>query len=295
MTSVAVVGIGSWGKNLVRVFDEIASVELCCHTGSDANRNWLRHRYPSIPATTEYEQVLADDTIDAVVIATPTDTHFELVQAALDAEKHVFVEKPLTPNSDSAERLVEAAHDNGIKLFVGYVFVHHPVFRQLERIHKQTPIKQIHFEWRKTGEFVEDIIENLGSHDLAMAHRLYDTMPISLSVANEILFSGDRNIVSIDADFQETNCCRIELNRVSHTERKFVTAITETNDLFAWEGDNLWTLDPERSTFVETFTSDREPLKVECKTFLDYINSGKPPLTDGEFGARVTRMLDRIT
>jgi len=288
MTTLALVGCGSWGRNLVRVFDDLATVRWCCHTGSTENREWMQTNYPGVSMTTEYRRVLDDPAVDAVAIATPIDTHYDLVRRALRAGKHVFVEKPVTVSTERANELVALADDADRHLFVGYVFVYHPVFRQLASIHETDPIEALYFDWRKTGGFSADIVANLGSHDFAMARRLTGSRPTEVRVVHETRLYGGRNVVSIAAAHDDGPDCRIDLNRLAPDDRKTVTFVTASGNLFVWTGMRLERLEPAATAFEGVFEGDREPLAEECGAFIDAVENGSDPVTDGAFGRDVT-------
>jgi len=125
-TKVALVGVGRWGKNLLRVFAERCQVTVCCNKDDPAVHEWLKEEYPSTRGTFDYGEILGDASIGAVIIATPIDTHAMLTRQALEAGKHVFVEKPLATSVEDTRFLVECATKKGLILFVGYLFLYHP-------------------------------------------------------------------------------------------------------------------------------------------------------------------------
>jgi len=293
--NLAVVGCGYWGKNLIRVTSSLepVSVATCCHQGDPENARWVREEYPDVPLTTDYEAVLTKEGIDCVVIATPIETHYRLARSALDHGKHVFVEKPLTRHTDTARELVKLADDNDLVLFVGYIFIHHPVFRELLAIHDESPVEGVRFTWRKTGDFSEDVVENLASHDVAMAQRLFG-QPHSVTVLDSFQWLGDRNAITVRGSFADGQMCRIDLNRLSPVKRKSVTVVTESDALWFWSGERLWQFDEATEEFTKEFESSREPLEIECRAFADAVLDGSDPETDGKFGRKVTETIERI-
>ena len=289
---VAVVGCGRWGKNLIRVFDDLATVRLCCHTGTPRNRQWLAKHYPTVECTTDFDRVLAAD-IDAVAIATPIETHYRLVRKAIENETDVFVEKPLTERGETARELANLALNHSAVLAVGYVFVHHPAFRYIAQVHADTPVEYARFEWRKLGGFKEDIIANLGSHDFAMAYRLFGSRPDSVELVESIQATGRRNIVTLNLTFEEAEC-QVCLNRFDPQKRKTVTFITNSDELYFWEDDTVRRFDPTTESFQPVFETDREPLRVEIERFLACVRRERTPVTDGDFGAVVTELFESL-
>lgn len=293
MVNVAIIGCGSWGKNLIRVFNQISTVRVCCHTGDPNNARWIRENYSGVSLTTEYDNVLDDEKIDAVVVATPIETHYQIVRKALRSGKNVFVEKPLTSRTDRAKELANLSAQKNIVLFVGYIFVHHPVFQKIETIHQKSNINQIRFSWEKLGGFAEDIVENLASHDFAMAYRLFGTPPKSITVCDELGLYGQRNAVTLNASF-DNGRCHIALNRLSNRTQKTVTVATESDGLFVWNDNTLLEFDEKEEQFNRRFESTIEPLKRECEVFVDAIVDDQDPITDGEFGVEITRAIEQV-
>ena len=166
---IAVVGLGYWGPNLVRNFQELpeATVEIVCDARPEALRQIVK-RYPGMRATTEYEDVLESDRVEAVAIATPVATHAELATLALEAGKHVFVEKPLAVSSAEAEALVQRAADVDRVLMPGHTFLYSP------------PVNLIHdlIQSGELGEifFISSSRVNLGIHQ-SVVSVLWDLGP----------------------------------------------------------------------------------------------------------------------
>jgi len=135
MLTVALVGHGYWGPNLLRNYTELpgACVKTVCDIREEA-LDRARLRYPALSVTTDYERVLKDDEVDAVLIATPISTHYRLAMSALKAGKHVFVEKPIAAAAAEALALTETAAENGLTLMVGHTFVFSPPVKKVKEI-----------------------------------------------------------------------------------------------------------------------------------------------------------------
>ena len=135
MKTVALVGYGYWGPNLLRNYVELqgAWVQWVCDSDPEALKR-VAARYPSVPCTSDYQEVLADAKVDAVIIATPISTHFSLAKQALLAGKHVFVEKPMTGSTVEAVELAALAKERGLTLMVGHTFVFSPPVRMVKQI-----------------------------------------------------------------------------------------------------------------------------------------------------------------
>jgi len=134
-TTVGVIGCGYWGPNLLRNFADNETAELRWMCDLDTKRlSAMGRRYPAAQTTTDYKSLLADPELDAVVIATPVWTHFTFAKDALEAGKHVLVEKPLTANVAEAEQLIELAERNGLTLMVDHTFVYNGAVRKIKEI-----------------------------------------------------------------------------------------------------------------------------------------------------------------
>jgi predicted dehydrogenase len=143
---IAVVGLGYWGPNLVRNLHELPEAELACVC--DANEKALDAvalRYPAVPGTTSFDDILSDASIDAVLLATPVSTHFTLGLRALEAGKHLFIEKPLAASSEEAEELIEAADERGLVLMPGHTFLYSPPVDAVRNLITSGELGEIYF------------------------------------------------------------------------------------------------------------------------------------------------------
>ena len=127
--NIGIIGLGRWGRNLLRIFDELVNVKLCVHNGNPDTQDWIKNNYPDQSISLDYFDILNDDSIDAIVIATPINSHYQIAKDALNAGKHVFVEKPITMNSEQAKILVDLAGKR--ILFVGHIFLLKIFLREL--------------------------------------------------------------------------------------------------------------------------------------------------------------------
>ena len=173
MKKLGIIGIGDWGKNLVRDTSKISYVKKCSGLGNTKNISWLKKNYPSIQYVSDQKEIFADKEIDAVIIATPINTHYNLVKKALLSKKHVFVEKPLCSTLSKAEELIKIAKKNNLVLFVGQIFIFNEILKKVIEISKRENIVYINFVWNKFGTFDEDIFLNLVSHDLSIILTLF--------------------------------------------------------------------------------------------------------------------------
>ena len=132
MKKIAIIGLGKWGRNLLREFSKISCVTKCHTRGNQKNISWLRKNYPKVVHTTSIRDILTDKNIDAVVISTPINSHFKIARNALEAGKHVFVEKPMTNTIVEAKQLLKIAKSKNLNLFVGHIFLHNEIFKKIK-------------------------------------------------------------------------------------------------------------------------------------------------------------------
>lgn len=292
MVTVSVVGIGRWGKNLVRCFDNIAEVAYCCHTGNSSNANQIRKQYPHIPLTDEYDAILNDPTVDAVVIATPIGTHVELAKLALEAQKDVFVEKPLASSTKGARELVELAAEYGNHLFTGYIFLYSPAMQELHDRLEDDPAVRLRANWEKYGTFEASIAESLACHDVAIGQYLFDTTFETASVIGRTGIRTEEDILDICFETTDERLMTASYDRVARCNRKSVTVITKSGTRYEFCDDELFVL--QNDEYRNKTPAGQEPLLVECQAFLEWIRGGEAPPSADTFGLTVNEILDAI-
>lgn len=217
--SVGLVGLGYWGPNLLRVLVDMPDVRVSRVCDVDAGR--LAHfarRYPGTTATTRFDDLLDDPEIDAIVVATPVFTHFELASRSLGAGKHTFVEKPLAPSSEQVQRLVDLAATNGVVLMSGQTFLHSPPVRAVKRLLEKQELGQIYFissSRVNLGLHQRDVsvIWDLGPHDFAILLYWLEELPDSISaVGRDSIVRGIPDVVFANMVFPSGVLTNIELS-----------------------------------------------------------------------------------
>ena len=288
---IAIVGLGRWGRRLLRAFHDQTNVVFACSRADLAKAKWLEKSYPEIVHTFDYGQVIANPEIEAVVIGTPIATHSSLAEKALRAGKHVFVEKPLAAGVGEAIEVANAAEGARKVLFVGFVFLYHPAFLRLQELLANDPAVEIKCSWRKYGTFQEGIVANLASHEIAIAQALFGHPAQEATVQDCQPVVTQCDILDAQLLFGNGRSCTISIDRCSRSISKTVTISTESGRVYVWDSDHLW----ERSSGNnELRLSQEEPLAQEVAAFLDSIETGRQPLTDGAFGVEVTRTMNRM-
>ncbi len=292
--SLAMVGIGRWGKNLLREFDKITNVKYCHHLGSLQNSTWLKNNYPHIRIVRSLDQILNDSSINAVVVATPIATHYKLAKKILLADKDVFIEKPLVAKVDHTKELNGLAKKKKRILFVGHTFSYHPVLARIKQIGRREPITHLNFSWHKLGSFGESITLNLGCHDIATSLDIFgqNKLPKIISSEGRHIIS-DSDVMFLQLEFSRNRSSTIYINRVSSIKNKSTIVVT-TKNIYLWENDLLSKFDKKNNKFKLLYTSKKTPLEIECAEFIKCLKTRKKPITDGEFGLKVVEVLAKV-
>ena len=322
MTTVAVVGTGGWGKNLVRNFAALPDCRL--KTICDLNAELLRKQqeaYPDVHATESFGEILADDEVDAVVIATTAPTHFDLASRALASGKHVYVEKPMTLAVDDAEALVRMADEKKRTLMVGHLLEYHPCVLKLKELIESGDLGDIYYMYMhrlNLGVVRKD--ENawwsLAPHDVSVALFLLGGEPVTVtSQGQAYLRQGVEDVIFTQIKFSDSRMANIHVSWLDpHKMRKITLVGTKRmatfDDMEATEKirvyDKAANVTPGSVDYADSislrqgdilipYVKPSEPLKIECQHFLDRIADGQPPRSDGRDGLRVVRVLDAAT
>jgi predicted dehydrogenase len=315
---VGVVGLGYWGPNLARNFDRLPGAELrwLCD-GEDAARERAAASFPDTRVTADFEDLLADPELHAVTIATPVPTHAALAEQVLAAGKHCFVEKPLAQNTADAERLVEAAGAAGRVLMVGHLLEYHPGLEMLRDIAVTGELGDIHYLYGNRlnlGKLraEENALWSLGAHDVSVLLRLAGEEPSECSAVGECYMrEGVEDVVFCFMRFPSGLAAHLHLSWLDpHKERRFTVVGSKKMATFDdMEVERKLTIydkgfDEDFSSYGEyiarsgDITSPRvpneEPLRIECRHFIDCVREGRTPRSDGASGLRVVRVLEEL-
>jgi predicted dehydrogenase len=315
---VAVVGLGYWGPNLARNYDALPDVELRwgCEENAGA-RERVAARQPRTRFTGDLEEVLGDPELDAVVLATPVATHAELAVRVLEAGKHCLVEKPLALSVSDAERVVAAARRADRVLMVGHLLQYHPGVNKLKEIADSGELGDIHYIYGNRlnlGQLraEENALWSLGAHDISVLLHLAEEEPYELNARGEsYMREGIEDVVFAFMRFPSGVAAHLHLSWLDpHKERRFTVVGSKRMATF----DDM---DPERKvtvydkgfdekadTYGEYITRsgdiwsprvpNDEPLRLECEHFVACVREGRRPLSDGESGLRVVRVLEGL-
>ena len=238
---VGVIGLGYWGPNLLRGLLELPNVEISYICDLDAERlSAFARRYPGATPTARYEDLLADPQLDAIVIATPVFTHFELASAALRADKHTFVEKPLAPSTAQAGELIGLAEDRDLRLMCGQTFLYSPPVRAVRRLIDTEELGDIFFissSRVNLGLHQRDVsvIWDLGPHDFSILLHWLDEVPESITaIGRDSIVPGIHDVAFMSLQFPSGIVANVELSWLAPSKLRR-TAIVGSNKMVVYE------------------------------------------------------------
>lgn len=315
---VGVVGLGYWGPNIARNLAAIDGCELrwLCD-GDRAARERLASSFPTARQTSELEELLADDELDAVALATPVPTHAELAIAVARAGKHCFVEKPLATTAADAEAAVEAARDAGRILMVGHLLEYHPAVARLKQLVDDGELGDLYYVYGNRlnlGKLRadENALWSLGAHDVSVVLHLIDEEPHEcVAHGASYVREGVEDVVFCYLRFPSGIVAHLHLSWLDPHKERRLTVVGErrmaTFDDMLVEGKLAIYdkgFDEDTRSWGEYITRsgdvfqprvpNAEPLRVETEHFVACVRDGVAPRSDGVSGLRVVRVLERL-
>jgi predicted dehydrogenase len=323
MIGIGVVGYGYWGPNLVRNFAECpgAAVRVVCDLRPE-RLALVERRYPGVKVTTSPSDVYADPSVDAVVIVTPVDQHFELAMEALRAGKHVLIEKPMASSSDLAARLIDEAAARRLVLMVDHTFVYTGAVRKMRELTQGGELGDIYYYDSvriNLGLFQHDVsvLWDLAVHDLAIMDYVLTERPVAVSATGLAHVTGrPPNIAYMSMLFDGNLIAHVHVNwlspvKVRRTLLGGSRPMVMFDDLEASEKVKVYdrgiSINPSPENVYQMLIGYRtgdmwapqlavtEALSVEAAHFVDCVANSRVPLTDGEAGWRVVRLLEAAT
>jgi predicted dehydrogenase len=325
MITIGVVGCGYWGPNLIRNFAENERAQLRWICDTDEKRlGAIGRRYPAARTAADYAQLLADPELSAVVVATPVATHYAFARAALEAGKHVLIEKPFTTNSREARELVALAERRGLTLMVDHTFVYTGAVRRIKEIVESGELGELlYFDSVRInlGLFQRDInvVWDLAPHDLSIMDYLVARDAVALTATGSShIEAGIENIAYVMLRFKDSFIAHFHFNWLSPVKirrtliagsRKMIVYddIEPTEKVRVYDKGvttNRIESDSDKEAAYQTLVSYRtgdvwvpkldstEALTHVAAEFLDAIAERRAPLTDGAAGLRVVRLLE---
>ncbi|PLZ99542.1 oxidoreductase [Fischerella thermalis CCMEE 5268] len=321
--NIGVIGYGYWGPNLVRNFVETPGAQV--KTVSDFKPELLakvQARYPNIQVTTDCQDIFNDPKIDAVAIATPVSTHFDLALAALQAGKHVLVEKPMTVSSEQAMQLIEEAEKRNLVLMVDHTFVYTGAVRKMRDLVVTNVIGDIYYYDSvrvNLGLFQHDVnvIWDLAVHDLSIMDYILPSQPYAVSATGMSHVPGEpENIAYLTLFFEGNLIAHIHVNWLAPVKIRR-TLIGGSQRMIVYDDlepsekvkiyDKGITVNGNTESLYQMLIGYRagdmwaphlevtEALRTEGLHFINCIQTGDRPITDGQAGLRVVRILEAAT
>lgn len=326
MIGIAVVGYGYWGPNLVRNFWDTPGARLVSVCDLRKERlAGVQSRYPAVEITDNFAEVLNDPRVDAIAIATPVSSHYDLALRALQAGKHVFVEKPITPTAEQAQRLVDEADRRGLVLAVDHTFVHTGAVRKMRELVDDGLGDVYYYDSVRVnlGLFQHDVsvIWDLAVHDLSIMDYVLPMKPVAVSAAGVSHVAGEpENIAYLNLFYENNMIAHVHVNwlapvKVRRTlvggSRKMIVYddLEPSEKIKVYDKGITLNGDPVKNDQkvyqmrVGYRTGDmwaptldmREALGVELKEFISCIETKKTPTADGRAGLRVVQILEAAT
>lgn len=323
MIGVGVIGYGYWGPNLVRNFHEAPGARVTCVSDLDERRlEQASARFPGVRTVRDHQALLSDPAVDAVIIATPVSTHHKLAMEALRQGKHVLVEKPLTDSVETSEELVAEAAARGLVLMVDHTFVYTGAVRRMAEMVGSGELGKLYY-YDSTrvnlGLFQRDVsvLWDLAVHDLAIMDHVLGLSPERVSATGMAHVPGrQENIAWLTCHFKDRLVAHFNVNwlspvKVRRTMLSGDRRMVVFDDLEPSEKlrvyDSGITLEMDREGVYQALAGYRtgdvwipkldgvEALQNEARHFLSCIRDGSAPLTGGEAGLRVVRILEAAT
>lgn len=319
MLKVGVIGFGYWGPNIVRNFNatQQALVTQVC----DIDSNLLTKAsltYPNIKTSTNFMDLVQSPDLDVIAIITPVYTHYELAYQALSHGKNIIVEKPFTSTVDQAERLIELADKNNLKIMIDHTYIFTGAVRKIKELISGRILGDLYY-YDSTrvnlGLFQHDVnvIWDLAPHDFSIMDYVLDAKPVAISAHGKSHFSNNlEDVAYITFYFEDNLIAHFNLNWLSPVKVR-TTLIGGQNKMLVWndlesdekikiydKGVKVESREGIYNLLVEYRSGDmfspkidqKEALRTEIEYFIDCINNNTPPFNDGLSGLRIVKMLE---
>ncbi len=318
MITIGQVGLGYWGPNVLRNFVTLAEcqVKKCCDIDAQQLEKITR-KYPLIELTQDYNELVNDPDIEAIVITTSASTHYQLTKKALKADKHVFVEKPITLDIGQAEELIDLAERRRRVLMVGHLLIYHPAVTKLKEYIDGGELGEIRYIYSSRlnlGKIRHDenAMWSFAPHDLSVALYLLGEDPEAVSAQGMTYLQPDvEDVVFMMVRFPHGKVAHLHVSWLDPHKVRCITVVgskkmavfddmesSEKLRIYDKGVDNL-----DYSSYGEFLTlrfgniyipriDMKEPLQLECQHFLDCIQNHHRPLSDGLEGLQVLKILD---
>ncbi|SFH69246.1 Gfo/Idh/MocA family protein [Planctomicrobium piriforme] len=318
---LGVVGLGGWGQNVLRSFSRTPGCELAMICDADANR-LAQHgkQHPGAVATSSYQQLLQDESVQAVAIATPAPMHYAMARDALLAGKHVYVEKPMTLRVDHAEELVRLAATYDRKLMVGHLLMYHPAVQYLRQQITAGSLGDIYYIYCQRLNLGvvrsdENAFWSLAPHDISIIQYLFGAEPEQIVASGQsYLQPGVEDVVFANMRFNDGRIANIHVSWLDPLKTRQIVVVGSKkmvvfDDMQVAEkirvydkgaaremavADAMGAVKVRHGDIVIPHLPSREPLLEETSHFIDCVQNNKQPLSDGRNGLQVVRVLETV-
>jgi predicted dehydrogenase len=307
--NIAVVGCGHWGKNLVRNFAELGALAAVCDPNDKLAQSYAEQYNV---CNLSFAAILANPAIEGVVLAVPAPLHASMAIEAMNAGKHVYVEKPLAMNRIEAEAMIASATENDVQLMVGHLLQYHPVFMAVRRLVESGELGTLSYVYSNRLSFgkvrsEEDVIRSFAPHDISMVLSIAGQEPEAVRTeATMILQEGIADIATVHMEFPSGLKAHISVSWL-HPFKEQKLVLVGKNGMIVFDDIKLWheklalyrhtvessqesmNLEKAKVEYIEVPQS--EPLKNECLHFIDVVNGKCIPITGADEGLRVLKVL----
>ena len=301
---VAVIGCGLWGRNIVRNFYNLEVLDTVCDLDEE-NLKKVISQYENVKTTNDFNSIINNPDITAVAVVTPSHTHFKFVKMALEAGKHVYVEKPISTSAKEAQTLKEIAESKGLILMVGHLLLYHPAVNRLKMLIDEGELGDIVYaqsDRLNVNYFKNDrsVMWDLAPHDVSMMSYVIGQEP--QQVVSAIGCSSERNEIM---DITHLGI-QFENGVLGHITDSWITPMKHVRLLVRGTKKTAILDDTLQENKLQVFENNRagsttdikidyleiEPLKLECQHFIACCESGREARSDGENGFNVVRILE---
>jgi predicted dehydrogenase len=314
---VGVVGLGYWGPNLIRNLHEIPEAEATwmCDMRPDALAT-LGRRFPAVRQTRHLDEMLEDETLDAVAVVTPVATHYDLAMRVLEAGRHVYVEKPLAPSSDEARELIRAAYERGLVLMPGHTFLYSPPVIRIRDMIRSGELGEIYFVSMSRvnlGLHQSDVsvIWDLAPHDFSILLYWLDQPPVRIfSMGRACIVPRQDDVAFINCQFESGTIAHVELSWLAPSKLRRTTVVGSdkmvvyddcSNEPVRVYDSGVMPRNPESfgeylkyraGDIVSPHIEGVEPIALEMEDFCAAVRSGSSPRSSPQLGLEVVRMIE---
>jgi len=317
---IGIVGCGYWGPNLLRNFRGLPDCDADVVCDLDVERlNHLLTLYPGLELCTSFQETVRRKDLDAIVIATSAKSHYSMARESLLAGKHVFIEKPMATSAAECDELIDLAEERGLTLMVGHTFLYSAPVRRIKQIVDAGEIGDIRYISARRlnlGLFQRhiNVAWDLAPHDISVILYVTGRLPQSVNCqGNSHVTKGIEDVTNLCMNFEDGVFATVQSSWLDPRKVREMTIVGSKRMIVYDDVQPLEKLKifdtrvetpPHYDTFGEfqysyhygdshvPYIKQEEPLKVECQHFLDCIRSGEPPLTGGDHGSRVVRILE---